>query len=84
MAGVAACAAQGILALAQFWLFAPQQQAFDFTAQVVGVQAAFVPVDPSHCACATTPIAVRLLWLAHGDRAAKDIAIHCRATDARA
>ena len=26
----------------------------------------------------------RLLLLAHGDRAAKDIAIHCRATDARA
>ena len=56
-------------------------QAHDFAAEVVGVQAACCPTHPANT---TTSTAVYLLRLAHGDRAAKDIAIHCRAADARA
>ena len=79
MAGVAACAAQGVSAFAQLWLFASQQQAHDFAAEVAGVQAACCPAHPANTTAST---AVYLLRRAHGDRAAKDIAIHCRATDA--
>ena len=81
MAGVATRAAQGVSALAQLWLFAPQQQAFDVAAEVAGVQAACCPTHPANTTAST---AVYLLRLAHGDRAQKDIAIHCRAADARA
>ena len=56
-------------------------QAHDFAAEVVGVQAA---AQRAHCIHTAASTAVYLLRLAHGDRAAKDIAIHCRAADARA
>ena len=56
-------------------------QAFDFAAEVAGVQTTCCPAHPANTTAST---AVYLLWLAHGDRAAKDIAIHCRAADARA
>ena len=72
-------AAQGVSAFAQLWLFASQLQAHDFVAEVVGVQTTCCPAHRAH---ATASTAVHLLRRAHGDRAAKDIAIDCRATDA--
>ena len=72
-------AAQGVSAFAQLWLFASQQQAFDVAAQVVGVQTTRCPAHPANTTAST---AVYLLRRTHGDRAQKDIAIHCRAADA--
>ena len=88
LADVAACPAQGFQAHAQLWLFAPQQQTLDRALEVAGVQTTRRPsiaaTDPGHHAHAPPPAAVHLLRRAHGDRAPKNIAIHCRATDPQA
>ena len=80
MTGAATRAAQRLSALAQLWLFASQQQALDCAAEIVGVQAVAQRAHPS---CAATATAVHMLRFAHGDLAAKNMAIHRRAADAQ-